>query len=258
MAPPAAPGGRRGRRCGYSDGMAAEPGIHQADTWANAHALVTLLATAAAVYVESTLAVLLVVPASFACLLLRRQFFPRRPPATRRYAHQLTLLRFLVLCYAAYRLDDIGRHLLLALFTANVLLDVLDGYVARRLDRATHFGMVFDREVDGFYVLVACLYFYLGGSVAAWILVPGLLPYAYRLLAWALGNPPCASRKVRHAAFLAGVNFVLLLVAVATSDDVRVLVLVIATAIVTLSFLVSFRDLLRYRNESGVLQQRSD
>lgn len=245
-----------GHWCGYSCGMAAGADIptNQADTWANAHAIVVLLATASVFYVQSTLPLVLAVLASVAYLVLRRQYFPRQSPALRRYAHQLTLLRLLLLCYAASRIDDIGRHLLLALFTANVLLDVLDGFIARRLDQATHFGMVFDREVDGIYVLVACLYFYLGGSVAAWILVPGLLPYAYRLAALALGNPPHARQKQRHAPFLAGVNFVLLLVAVLASDDDRVYVLVIATAIVTLSFLVSFWNLARYRNESGVLQ----
>ena len=191
--------------------------------------------------------------ASFGYLLIRRKLAQVSVITVTRYAHQLTLLRLLLLCYAAWRLGDIDWRWIFALFAANVLLDVVDGFVARRLNQVTRFGMVFDREVDGIYVLVACLYFHLAAGVGAWILVPGLLPYGYRLIAWMMGNPAIAGRKRPHAAFLAGVNFVLLLIAVALPQDRQLIALFISASIVTLSFLVSFWELLRLRNESAVL-----
>lgn len=212
-----------------------------------------LVAATAVFLLGSTLFIATAALASFTYLLVRRQLSASDSSTVTRYAHQLTLLRLLLLCYAAWRLGDIDRRWLLVLFSGNVALDVVDGFIARRLNQATQFGMIFDREVDGIFVLVACVYFYLETGIGAWIVVPGILPYAYRLVAWALGNPPFAGQKQPLAAFLAGINFVLLLIAVAVPHDARIIVLVISTAIVTLSFSVSFRDLFRYRNESSVL-----
>ncbi|MDH3613223.1 MAG: CDP-alcohol phosphatidyltransferase family protein [Gammaproteobacteria bacterium] len=232
---------------------AADDSAASIDTWINVHAVVMLAATVVVFLLDSTIPVAAAALASFAYLLIRRGQAASKRRATGRYAHQLTLLRLLLLCYAAWRIGDIDSRWLLVLFSGNVLLDVIDGFIARRLNQATQFGMIFDREVDAIYVLVACLYFNIATGIAAWILVPGLLPYAYRLVAWAMGNPSIAGQRQSLAAFLAGVNFVLLLIAIAVPQDYRVGVLVISTAIVTLSFLVSFWRLVRHRYESPVL-----
>ena len=209
-----------------------------------------LAASAVAVFSATAVPIAIATLFSFAYLLVRRKHALWHQKTASRYAHQLTLLRLLILCFAAWQLAEIQPLVLLLLFAANVGLDVVDGFIARRFDQVTAFGMVFDREVDAIYVLVACLYFYLEAAIPAWILVPGLLPYLYRLVAWALGNPPIAGKKQQYAAFLAGVNFVLILVAVALSGDARFVVLVISTAIVTISFMASFVDLARFRNDS--------
>ena len=188
---------------------------------------------------------------SFLVLLVRRRLKQRQARIGTRYAHQLTLLRLLLLCAAAAALPKLQPYILLAIFSGNVALDVVDGFIARRLNQQSSFGGVFDREVDAIYVLVASLYFYLEIGIPAWILVPAVLPYFYRLAAWSMGNPPISGAKQPHAAFLAGVNFVLILLAVALSGDAQFFVLVISTAIVTLSFLASFRDLVRLRNDKA-------
>ena len=244
----------------YSTGIetSAKQSNSGTDAWVNAHAVVMLVATGATLlsYTAAPIAIGAIV--SFGYLVISRKWLQWQQKTMGRYAHQLTLIRLLLLCYAAARLPDIEAMTLLLLFAGNVILDVVDGYIARKLDQATHFGMVFDREVDGVYVLIASLYFYLVAGIPAWILVPGLLPYGYRLIAWALGNPSISGKKRPRAAFLAGVNFVLILVAVWLTGDARFIVLVISTAIVTISFLVSFWELARFRNESPVLEPGPD
>lgn len=217
-----------------------------------------LLGTGAALLAYTAAPIAIAAILSFGFLVISRKWAQWQQNTMGRYAHQLTLIRLLLLCYAAARLPDIPPLTLLLLFSGNVVLDVVDGFIARRLDQATEFGMIFDREVDGVYVLIASLYFFLAVGIPAWILVPGLLPYVYRLTAWALGNPTISGQKRPRAAFLAGVNFVLILLAVWLTGDARFIVLVISAVIVTLSFLVSFWELVRFRNESPVLEPGSD
>ncbi|MGI9270611.1 MAG: CDP-alcohol phosphatidyltransferase family protein [Woeseiaceae bacterium] len=220
--------------------------------WVNWHAVAMSLSVAAVYLLHSSAPVGLAALLSFSFLLLHRWQYFERPAVRRRYAHQLTLIRLMLLCYAAFRINDIDWTWLLAIFTTNVLLDVIDGIVARRFAQSSDFGTTFDREVDGLYVLVACLYFDIAGGIGAWILIPGLLPYGYRLIVWMTGAPANTSQKQSHAAILAGLNFVLLLIAVAAPPNYRLIVLVISATIVTLSFLISFWMLFRRRDANSV------
>jgi len=58
-------------------------------------------------------------------------------------------------------------------------LDGLDGFVAKRRGEASAFGAYFDMETDAYFVLLAGLVLFQRGRYGAWILVAGLLRYAY-------------------------------------------------------------------------------
>lgn len=60
-----------------------------------------------------------------------------------------------------------------------LLLDGVDGWVARRLDQCTRFGARFDMEVDAALIMVLCLALWLSGQVAAWVLTIGVMRYAF-------------------------------------------------------------------------------
>ncbi|HBG30717.1 CDP-alcohol phosphatidyltransferase family protein [Candidatus Macondimonas diazotrophica] len=68
-----------------------------------------------------------------------------------------------------------------ALGTAFLLADGLDGTIARRQGTASPFGARFDLEVDALFVLVAGLLLLRTGQVGAWVLISGLLRYGYLL-----------------------------------------------------------------------------
>ena len=61
-------------------------------------------------------------------------------------------------------------------------LDGVDGWIARRTGLSGEFGEFFDKESDAFFLLLLCLMLYrLPDAFGAWILVPGLLRYAFVL-----------------------------------------------------------------------------
>jgi phosphatidylserine synthase len=157
----------------------------------------------------------------------------------------LTASRLGVLLLALAAMPGLPAEWVLAAFSLNVVLDGLDGWVARRLGQTTTFGAVIDREVDALFVLVAYLYFHMSVGYGAWLLLPGLMPYLNRLLVARLDVPVPVDHKERLARPLAGANFVLLLAAVALPGQAPVILLV-STAVVLSSFGASFRSLARH------------
>jgi phosphatidylglycerophosphate synthase len=93
-----------------------------------------------------------------------------------------------------------------------LLLDGVDGQVARRTGTASAFGARFDLEADAFLILVLCVL--LVRPVGVWVLAIGLMRYAWVAAGWLLPwltapLPPRFSRKT-----VAAVQGVVLVVAV--------------------------------------------
>jgi phosphatidylglycerophosphate synthase len=92
---------------------------------------------------------------------------------------------------------------IVVLAVAALALDGVDGMVARRTASASALGARFDMEVDAFLLLALCVL--LARTVGPWVLVTGLLRYAFVaagvLLPWLTAPlPPRYSRKVVAAA----------------------------------------------------------
>ena len=62
-----------------------------------------------------------------------------------------------------------------------LLLDVLDGWIARRLQLAGAFGARFDVESDAFFVMTLSVLLWIRGVTGPWILLAGLWRYVYLL-----------------------------------------------------------------------------
>ena len=65
-----------------------------------------------------------------------------------------------------------------------LVLDDVDGRVARRTGTASPLGARFDMEVDAFLILVLSVY--VARSVGSWVLAIGLARYAYVAAGWVL------------------------------------------------------------------------
>lgn len=109
--------------------------------------------------------------------------------------------------------DGSGPGPVVALASVALLLDAVDGPVARRTGTASALGARFDMEVDAFLLLV------LSAAAAArlgpWVLAIGLLRYAWvaagRVLPWLRGELPVR----RSAKVVAAVQGIVLVAAVA-------------------------------------------
>lgn len=109
----------------------------------------------------------------------------RRHGATRfGLPNQVTLLRAGLVCLAGGALwaSGVGRGWSLpALVALALVLDLVDGWLARRLDLVSAFGARFDMEVDALLLLILALLVWQADQTGAWVLLIGLLRYAFVL-----------------------------------------------------------------------------
>ncbi|MGP3998839.1 CDP-alcohol phosphatidyltransferase family protein [Streptomyces sp. 8N706] len=118
-------------------------------------------------------------------------------------ANQVTLARAtLVGGVTALVADSIGREppvaFLVTLAAVALVLDAVDGQVARRTGTASPLGARFDMEVDAVLILVLSVHVAL--SMGAWVLLIGGMRYAFVAAAWVLpwlrgALPPSTARK---------------------------------------------------------------
>jgi phosphatidylglycerophosphate synthase len=99
---------------------------------------------------------------------------------------------------------------LVALTAVALILDAVDGKVARRTGSSTALGARFDMEVDAFLILVLSVY--VATSLGPWVLLIGGMRYAFvaaaKVLPWLNGTlPPSTARKT--VAALQGVMLLL-------------------------------------------------
>ncbi len=112
-------------------------------------------------------------------------------------ADWVTLLRATLVCgVAALVADAFDRAApvptLVLLAVVALVLDAVDGRVARRTRTASRFGARFDMEVDAFLILILSVY--VSRSVGPWVLAIGVARYAFvvagGLLPWLCGTMP--------------------------------------------------------------------
>jgi phosphatidylglycerophosphate synthase len=104
-------------------------------------------------------------------------------------ANRVTLARaILVGGVTALVVDTIVTHqhvtVLVVLATVALVLDAVDGQVARRTGTVTALGARFDMEVDAFLILVLSVF--VSTAVGAWVLSIGAMRYAFVVAGWLL------------------------------------------------------------------------
>jgi phosphatidylglycerophosphate synthase len=119
-------------------------------------------------------------------------------------ADRVTLARAILVGGAtALTADSLGRPIpleaLVGLAMVALMLDAVDGKVARRTGTVSALGARFDMEVDAFLILVFSVY--LTRPFGAWVLAIGAMRYAFLVAGWVLpwmraSLPPRYWRKV--------------------------------------------------------------
>ncbi|WP_109508874.1 CDP-alcohol phosphatidyltransferase family protein [Nocardioides speluncae] len=169
-------------------------------------------------------------------------------------AGRITVTRAVLACGVAALTADalVGSTTvaaLVALASVALVLDAVDGHVARRTTTETAFGARFDMEVDAF--LIAVLSVYAAAASGWWVLAIGAMRYGYVAAGWLLSwlrrpTPPRYAAKV-----VAAIQGIVLTVA-ATSllpNLLTRLVLAVALLLLLHSFGTDVRWQWRHRRE---------
>jgi phosphatidylglycerophosphate synthase len=158
-----------------------------------------------------------------------------------RPADRVTLARAVLACgVAALTVDSFGGQapaaILVALSTVALVLDGVDGRVARRTGTASAFGARFDMEVDAFLIMVLSVY--VARESGWWVLAMGLARYAFVAAGWVLPwlRGPLPPRQ--WAKVVAAIVGVVLTVAAADilPDAVTTAMLLVALGLLVESF----------------------
>jgi phosphatidylglycerophosphate synthase len=191
------------------------------------------------------------------CFILS-QALRRSGRSTLGAANAVTLIRATLVGGVTALVADAFEHrppvaLLVAIATVALLLDAVDGQVARRTGTTSALGARFDMETDAFLILVLSLF--VAGSMGGWVLVIGLLRYAFVVAASGLpwlraALPPRLSRKT-----VAAVQGVVLVVAASGLLPSPLAATVVAFALVLLvwSFALDVVWLWRARVVAGAV-----
>jgi len=154
----------------------------------------------------------------------------------------VTLVRAtLAVGVAALVAESLHRHgpvtTLVSLAALALILDAVDGKVARRTRTAGILGAQFDAEVDAFLILVLSIY--VARSAGAWVLAIGAARYAFLAASWSLPwmREPLPPRYWRK--FVAATQGIVLAVAAADvlPPAVARVALVVALALLAESFI---------------------
>ena len=121
-------------------------------------------------------------------------------------ANRVTLARAILLLPVAALvaqpeiLRNVGYWLIIVMSTIAMLLDGVDGWVARRTGTSTTFGARLDMELDAFFLLALAMLVWLSGKVGPWVILIGVIRYLFVAAGWAWPAlqatlPPSQRRK---------------------------------------------------------------
>lgn len=142
-------------------------------------------------------------------------------------------------------LSPAGHWAVFLLAVLALACDGLDGSLARRRGEADAFGARFDMETDAAFMAALSAFVWQAGQVGAWVLLAGLLRYAFVAAAWVLpwlGAPLGPSFRRRFACAV-GAGGLIAAAAPIWPAGWTILPAGAATLALTLSFLIDVRGL---------------
>jgi phosphatidylglycerophosphate synthase len=154
-------------------------------------------------------------------------------------ANVVTLLRLGIVCALQWLFGVVPRPAFVAIVLALLVLDAVDGHLARSRGEASVFGASLDMETDALTVMILTLLLHARVAMGPWVLAAGLWRYVLAVLVAivpALGDTP-PSRLYRT---IFGLLMITLAGAFVPWPPFAVASAALGTALVSFSFLLSF------------------
>ena len=140
-----------------------------------------------------------------------------------------------------------------------LILDGIDGWIARRTGTAGPFGARFDMELDGFFILILCLLVIEAGRIGWWVLWAGLLRYIYVVAGLFIARlrQPLEPRKWRQAIAVIQTTALLACLPPLLGKSIETAVLLITVGLLTWSFVTDMIWQLK-RDPDRALSEEND
>lgn len=164
------------------------------------------------------------------------------------YANQVTAFRFLLSSITALSLAYLSNLVIFCLFGLTILLDGLDGYLARKYQQESSLGALFDKTTDAYFVLVLSFLLIQNYPIPFWFIGIGYLHYGYELLMTGLDWHTLSIPKNPVGKYVAALLFISLLSPFLLKVDWYLPIIYIATISTLISF--SFSLWLKYKAAS--------
>jgi phosphatidylglycerophosphate synthase len=161
-------------------------------------------------------------------------------------ANILTSIRLVIISFAyIFHYTDI--YILGLILTISVLLDLVDGYIARKRNEAGLFGQYLDMETDAYFVLASSMLIYENLKPNILVLIPGLLRYLFKVIITMVDANYQEGRKM-YARYLAGILFTSLLSSFFLNQIKNWdYILYFGIIAVSTSFMISFFEFFQYK-----------
>ena len=208
--------------------------------WDTLHCFVMSAAGIAYWLMQYRSAVLAVALASFLFLLLSEWSILKELHPFGGYANWVTFLRWMILILIFAFSGQLSNVQIALLFLGLILLDGLDGFLARHFHHETVLGANFDMETDALYVCMASILLLEKGLVGRWILIIGFLRYLYIVLVYFLGMHQLTEKRTRIGPIIGVLLFIGLLIPFILPRIIYFPFLIVVSVMVSMSFSWSF------------------
>lgn len=215
--------------------------------WRNAHAITVISALVLSFLLDNFYVFMSAGTISFFVFILINLKSLKEMKPFGGYANRVTFLRnslTLILGFLSFHLSD---YQIVSCAIVIILLDGVDGYLARRFKHESLFGVNFDIETDAFYVAMMSLILYNSEFLGFWIIIPGFLRYFYVVVLRLSGLYRLKEKRLKFTQVIAVLYFFGLLSPFILPYKVYFPLLVFLSILIVISFLYSFYSVINLR-----------
>jgi phosphatidylglycerophosphate synthase len=176
---------------------------------------------------------------SFVIYVYKLPHFLPRFPMLIGYPNWISLFRLIIILITFSIHNTVSDIILLIIFGSVILMDGLDGTVARRLNQTSRAGEYLDMEIDALFVFIITYLHYHQQKLGVWIIIPGSMRYVYGLLFFWMMEPLVTrpGKKIRSS--IAVLFFISLLFPFFLNEDIYTPLVIFSSILIIISFGIS-------------------
>jgi uncharacterized protein (TIRG00374 family) len=212
------------------------------NAWAYASALSVVLGALLALWFDAP-SVLAVIAALCFFVFVAQARRSWTPQGRFGLANVVTTSRLVITLWFLLAFASQPGWLLAGVALASLLLDLVDGWLARRAGLSSEFGALFDMETDALFVLTLALVLFSRGVAGPWVIVAGLWRYLYVLAPACITATGVEDKRSRYGRSLYVLMMTCFVVALAAPPSAGWWLSLIGTIAVSISFIRSFWQL---------------